>query len=80
MPCSLVSQVGEVELSERDIAMLKFERQWWRNPALKNEMIRREFGVSPVRYFQQLNGVISRPEALDFDPALVRTLLRRRGD
>ncbi|KAB1503077.1 DUF3263 domain-containing protein [Corynebacterium sp. 320] len=65
-------------LTEREVSMLEFERQWWRNPALKNERIRQEFGVSPIRYFQQLNALISRPDALDFDPTLVRTLLRRR--
>ena len=67
-------------LSEREVAMLEFERQWWRNPALKNEHIRQQYDVSPIRYFQQLNSLISRPEALDFDPGLVRTLLRRRDD
>lgn len=74
---ALVTPPGQ-GLSGREIAMLEFERQWWRNPALKNEQIRQEFGVSPVRYFQQLNALISRPDALDFDPSLVRTLLRRR--
>lgn len=65
-------------LTDRDIHMLGFERRWWRDPSAKREAIRSEFGVSPVRYFQQLNNLISQPDALDYDPVLVRMLLRRR--
>mgnify|MGYP000050108591 FL=1 len=67
-------------LSERERAMLEFERQWWRHPGAKGEAIQDRFGVKPVRYFQQLNRLIEKPEALDFDPVLVRTLLRRREE
>ena len=68
-------------LTDRDIRMLDFERRWWRDASAKKEVIRREFGVTPVRYFQQLAHLIERPEALDYDPVLVRMLLRRRdGD
>ena len=67
-------------LSEHEQAMLEFERQWWRHPGAKGEKIRDEFGVQPLRYFQQLNRLIERPEALDFDPLLVKMLLRRRSD
>ncbi|MBB3115485.1 DUF3263 domain-containing protein [Corynebacterium bovis] len=65
-------------LSERDLEMLAFERRWWRRRGARDEEIRRRFGVTPVRYFQQLNALIERPEALAEDPVLVRTLLRRR--
>ncbi|MBC6794593.1 DUF3263 domain-containing protein [Corynebacterium macclintockiae] len=67
-------------LSDREIAILEFERHWWLDTSAKNEHIRGEFGVDPVRYFQQLNRLIERPEALDFDPVLVRMLLRRRDE
>lgn len=67
-------------LSDRDKAMLDFERRWWKQPSVKAEEIRRQFDVPPVRYFQQLNNLIDRPEALDYDPVTVRMLLRRRGD
>ncbi|MDN5720487.1 MAG: DUF3263 domain-containing protein [Corynebacterium sp.] len=60
--------------------MLDFESLWWRDEGAKGEEIRRRFGVTPVRYYQQLNALISRPEALDVAPVVVRTLLRRRGD
>ena len=67
-------------LSDREIAILEFERRWWRDASAKNEHIRGEFGVDPVRYFQQLNALIERPDALAYDPVTVRRLLRRRGD
>ena len=37
-------------LSERERAMLEFERQWWRHPGAKGEAIQDRFGVKPVRY------------------------------
>lgn len=67
-----------VDLTERELAMLEFEHAWWHTAGAKEEEIRRRFGVEPVRYFQQLNVLIDRPEALAADPVLVRTLLRRR--
>lgn len=65
-------------LNEVEIAMLEFERRWWRNPSSKAQAIRDEFGMAPIRYYQLLNQLISRPEALEHDPVLVNTLLRRR--
>lgn len=67
-------------LSQRERAMLDFERQWWTQSSNKAERIRQEFEVPPVRYFQQLNALIERPDALAYDPVTVRRLLRRRGD
>lgn len=78
---SSVSEQAEREfaqLTEREQAMLEFEKLWWRHPGAKGEAIQDRFGVKPTRYFQQLNRLIDRPEALDFDPVLVHRLLRRR--
>lgn len=65
-------------LSERERAMLDFERRFWRAPSSKAEHIRGEFGMPPVRYFQLLNHLIARPEALEYDPVTVHRLLRVR--
>jgi hypothetical protein len=62
----------------RDI--LDFERQWWKSPVPKEAAIRRRFGVSPARYHQALNRLIERPEALNYDPMLVRRLRRLRDE
>ncbi|KUP98336.1 hypothetical protein AC529_02250 [Thermobifida cellulosilytica TB100] len=60
--------------------MLSFERQWWKLEGSKEQAIRDEFGFSPTRYYQILNSLIDRPEALVFDPMTVKRLRRRRAD
>lgn len=66
------------ELSERARAILDFERDWWKHPCSKERGIRERFGLSPARYHQLLNRVIDEPEALAYDPMLVRRLRRLR--
>ena len=67
-----------VTLGARDQEVLTFERQWWRFGGAKEEAIRERFGLSATRYYQVLNAVIDRPEALAVDPLLVRRLRRMR--
>ena len=72
------AQVPGVGLSRREHEMLTFERQWWRRPGAKETAIRDRFGVTPTRYYQVLNALVDRPEALAADPLLVRRLRRLR--
>ncbi|PJJ61968.1 DUF3263 domain-containing protein [Compostimonas suwonensis] len=65
-------------LTERDIRILAFERQWWRHAGAKEEAIRAEFGISSARYYQLLGTLIDSPAALVHDPLLVKRLLRMR--
>jgi hypothetical protein len=65
-------------LDERAISMLAFERGWWSYDADREEAIRERFGLSPADYHRVLGELISRPEALDHDPLLVRRLRRQR--
>ena len=58
--------------------MLTFERQWWRLAGAKETAIRDRFGVTPTRYYQVLNALVDRPDALAADPLLVRRLRRLR--
>ena len=71
-------QVLPVGLSRREHEMLAFERQWWRRPGAKETAIRDQFGVPPTRYYQVLNALVDRPDALAADPLLVRRLRRVR--
>lgn len=64
-------------LSELDAEILDFERHWWRH-AGKVQEIRERFDMSAVRYYQQLNALLDRPEALAYDPLLVKRLRRLR--
>ena len=65
-------------LDDRGRAILDFERGWWLEPAPKASLIRERFGLSAARYHQLLNRLIDRPEALAYDPMLVRRLRRLR--
>jgi hypothetical protein len=58
--------------------VLAFERGWWRNPGAKEQAITDTFGLSATRFYQLLNDLIGRPEALAADPMLVRRLTRLR--
>ncbi len=70
---------GGEELSERDQAILDFERQWWKFAGAKEHAVKEKFGMSSTRYYQVLNALIDRPEALAHDPLLVRRLRRLRA-
>ncbi len=66
------------ELSDRDLAILAFERQWWRHAGAKEQAIRQDFGLSAARYYQLLGALIDSPAALVHDPMLVKRLQRLR--
>ncbi|MDA8439936.1 MAG: DUF3263 domain-containing protein [Propionibacterium sp.] len=65
-------------LSERDAAILEFERTWYRLAGPRDQEIRERFAMSTTRYFQVLNALIDTPEALQHDPLLVKRLRRLR--
>jgi hypothetical protein len=67
-----------VELNSEDRAVLAFECGWWTEPGLKTERIRRELGMTSSKYYKRLSELIQTPEALAFDPLLVRRLRKRR--
>ncbi|WP_106397360.1 DUF3263 domain-containing protein [Actinocorallia populi] len=66
-------------LSDRDRKILAFERQWWKHAGAKEQAIREAFEMSSTRYYQLLNLVIDRPEALAHDPMLVKRLRKVRA-
>lgn len=66
-------------LSDRDQRILEFERQWWKFAGAKEQAIREQFEMSATRYYQVLNSLIDQPEALAFDPMLVKRLQRMRA-
>jgi hypothetical protein len=68
------------ELDERDRSILDFERGSFMLEISKERAIRERFGFSPTRYHQLLGRVIDRPEALAYDPMLVRRLRRLRDE
>ena len=69
---------GSGELSGRERDILAFERQWWKYAGAKEQAIKDLFDLSATRYYQVLNALIDRPEALVADPMLVKRLRRLR--
>jgi hypothetical protein len=65
-------------LTDRDRAILEFERQWWKYAGAKESAIKELFDLTPPRYYQLLNDIIDRDSALEFDAMLVKRLRRLR--
>lgn len=66
------------DLGRADRELLDFERSWWRHGGSKERAVRARFGISPTRYLQLLLRTIDLPQALAYDPVLVRRLRRLR--
>jgi hypothetical protein len=74
-----VGTTPEGKLGERDAEILAFERQWWKFAGAKEQAVRDKFQMSATRYYQVLNALIDKPEALAQDPLLVKRLRRLRA-
>lgn len=66
-------------LTENEEAVLDFENSWFSSAEPKDQAIMQRFGWSTTRYYQQLNLLIDRPEALTHSPLLVKRLRRLRS-
>lgn len=66
-------------LTRREHDILGFERQWWKYAGSKEDAIKELFSMSATRYYQVLNALVDRPEALAADPMLVKRLRRLRA-
>jgi hypothetical protein len=65
-------------LTDRERAILDFERSWWTEAGPKEAQIRQAFDLSPTRYYQVLSDLLESQEALEYDPLVVRRLRRHR--
>jgi hypothetical protein len=65
-----------VESDWHDI--LAFEAGWRTRGIRKERALRESFRISPARYYLLLDRLIDQPEALEYDPILVRRLRRLR--
>ncbi len=65
-------------LTDRERAILDFEKNWYRFEGAKQAAIRERLDLSPTRYYQLLNALVDNPEALRAEPVIVRRLQRQR--
>ena len=69
---------GHLGLSDLESRILEFEGSWWRYAGAKETAIKELFDVSAARYYQLLNDLIDRDDALLAAPMLVKRLRRLR--
>ena len=55
-------------LSDLEFRILEFERSWWRFAGAKESAIKELFDLSAPRYYQILNDLIDRQDALEASP------------
>ena len=70
-------QLGS-NLSDLEVRILDFERQWWKYAGAKDAAIRELFDLSTRNYYELLNNLIDREDALAASPLLVKRLRRLR--
>ncbi len=63
-------------MTEQQAAILAMEARWWRYQGSKEQAIRDELGLAPIRYYQLLAALIQTEAALEADPVLVNRLRR----
>ena len=73
-----VQHSSAMEFTNRDRAILDFERSWWTESGPKEAAIRERFELSGARYYQILNELLESDEAYEYDPLVVRRLRRLR--
>ena len=70
-------QLGS-NLSDLEVRILDFERQWWKYAGAKDAAIRELFDLSTRSYYELVNNLIDREDALAASPLLVKRLRRLR--
>ena len=65
-------------LSDLEVRILDFEGNWWRYAGAKEAAIKDLFDLGAPRYYQLLNDLIDRDDALAASPMLVKRLRRLR--
>ena len=65
-------------LSDLETKILDFEANWWRFAGAKESAIKELFDLTAPRYYQLLNDLIDRENALAAAPMLVKRLRRLR--
>jgi len=73
------NQSGSSPLTELEVRILDFESNWWRFAGAKETAIKDLFDLTAPRYYQLLNDLIDREDAMAAAPMLVKRLRRLRA-
>jgi hypothetical protein len=65
-------------LTDLEVRILDFERQWWKYAGAKDAAIKELFQISAKEYYELLNNLIDRDDALAASPLLIKRLRRLR--
>lgn len=72
---------SERPLTDRERAILDFERGWWvAADGSKEHAIRDALDLSAGRYYELLNLLLDVPAAMDYDPLVIRRRRRMRDE
>ena len=67
------------EITDRERAVLDFERTAWQIEGPKEAGIRHSLGISPTRYYALLQRLCDSPAAQAYDPLVIHRLRRQRA-
>jgi len=68
-------------LTDRERAILDFERSWWTGASgPKEQGIRATLGISSARYYEILASLLDLPAAMDYDPLVIKRRRRNRDE
>jgi hypothetical protein len=72
---------SERPLTDREKAVLDFERTWWTAATGSKELaIRAELDLSAARYYEILGSLLDLRAAMDYDPLVIRRRRRNRDE
>ena len=78
MENQVIPQSANSTLTALEVRILELERSWWRFAGAKESAIKELFDLTPPAYYQALNNLIDRDDALLAQPMLVKRLRRLR--
>jgi hypothetical protein len=71
-------RLAVMDLSDRERAVIDFERSAWQVSGPKEAAIRAQLGLSATRYYSLLQRLCDSPAAQAYDPLVILRLRRQR--
>lgn len=65
-------------MTEQERAVLAVEARFWRHAGAKEDAIRTETGLTPIRYYQILNSLTENADAWEYAPQALARVVRIR--